>query len=127
MPITVAADVYALGVMLFELLTESRLYRATEPRALEAELLRGDLRKPSDAANDKQRAKALTGDLDAVIGKALKREPAERYQSAAALADDLERYLEDQPVQAQPDSRAYRLRKFARAQRLAGGRRQREC
>ena len=112
LPITVAADVYALGVMLFELLTESRLYRATDQRALEAELLRGDLRKPSEAADDKQRAKALKGDLDAVIGKALKREPAERYQSAAAFADDLERYLEDQPVQAQPDSRAYRLRKF---------------
>ena len=94
------------------LLTESRLYRATDQRALEAELLRGDLRKPSEAANDRQRAKALKGDLDAVIGKALKREPAERYQSAAAFADDLERYLEDQPVQAQPDSRAYRLRKF---------------
>ena len=112
LPVTVAADVYALGVMLFELLTAYRLYRATDQRALEAELLRGDLRKPSDAADDKQRAKALKGDLDAVIGKALKREPAERYQSAAAFADDLERYLEDQPVQAQPDSGAYRLRKF---------------
>ena len=112
LPISVAADVYALGVMLFELVVGSRLYRATEPRALEAEMLRGDLRKPSDTADDKQRAKALKGDLDAVIGKALKREPAERYQSAAAFADDLERYLEDQPVQAQPDSRAYRLRKF---------------
>ncbi len=112
LPITVAADVYALGVMLFELVTAERLYRATDQRALEAEMLRGDLRKPSEAANDKPRAKALKGDLDAVIGKALKREPAERYQSAAAFADDLERYLEDQPVQAQPDSRAYRLRKF---------------
>ena len=50
LPITVAADVYALGVMLFELLTEARLYRATDQRALEAELLRGDLRKPSEAA-----------------------------------------------------------------------------
>ena len=48
LPITVAADVYALGVMLVELLTESRLYRASEPRGLEAEMLRGDLRKPSD-------------------------------------------------------------------------------
>ena len=48
LPITVAADVYALGVMLFELLTESRLYRASDQRALEAELLRGDLRKPSE-------------------------------------------------------------------------------
>ena len=67
---------------------------------------------------DKPRAKALRGDLDAVIGKALKREPAERYQSAAAFADDLERYLEDQPVQAQPDSRAYRLRKFVKRNAL---------
>jgi tRNA A-37 threonylcarbamoyl transferase component Bud32 len=112
LPITVAADVYALGVMLFELLTESRLYRAQEPRALEAELLRGDLRKPSDAAADQQRAKALHGDLDAIILTALKRQPAERYQSATALADDLEAYLAGLPVKAQPDSRAYRLRKF---------------
>ena len=59
-----------------------------------------------------------------MIGKALKREPAERYQSAAALADDLERYLAGEPVQAQPDSRTYRLRKFV-ARNAAGGRRQR--
>ena len=118
LPITVAADVYALGVMLFELVTAERLYRATDQRGLEAEMLRGDLRKPSEAANDKLRAKALKGDLDAVIGKALKREPAERYQSAAALADDLERYLDGQPVQAQPDSRAYRFAKFIGRNRL---------
>ena len=59
LPITVTADVYALGVMLFELLTEARLYRSQEPRALEAEILRGDLRAPSDVAADKARAKAL--------------------------------------------------------------------
>ncbi len=118
LPITVAADVYALGVMLFELATGSRVYRASEPRALEAELVRGDLRKPSEATPDGQRAKALRGDLDAVILKALKREPNERYQSAAALADDIERYLAGQPVQAQPDSRAYRLRKFVQRNTL---------
>ena len=112
LPITVAADVYALGVMLFELVTGSRLYRATEPRALEAELLRGDLRKPSAATQDKPRAKALRGDLDAVVLKALKREPGERYQSATALADDLANYLDGLPVKAQPDSRTYRLQKF---------------
>ena len=112
LPITVAADVYALGVMLFELLTESRLYRATEPRALEAEILRGDLRRPSEATQDKQRAKALRSDLDAIVLTALKREPGERYQSATALADDLDNYLAGLPVKAQPDSRAYRLKKF---------------
>ena len=112
LPIGVTADVYALGVMLFELATEARLYRATTPRELEAELLGGDLRVPSAAAIDKQRARQLRGDLDAIVGTALKRNPIERYQSAAALADDLENYLAGQPVKAQPDSRAYRLKMF---------------
>jgi len=118
LPITVAADVYALGVMLFELLTEARLYRSQEPRALEAEILRGDVRAPRDVAADKARAKALKGDLDAIVLTALKRQPAERYQSAAALADDLDNYLAGQPVKAQPDSRAYRLKKFVARNRL---------
>ena len=118
LPITVTADVYALGVMLFELLTEARLYRASEPRALEAEILRGDLRKPSDVTPDKARAKALKGDLDAIVLIALKRQPTERYDSAAALADDLERYLAGEPVKAQPDSRAYRLKKFVARNKL---------
>jgi tRNA A-37 threonylcarbamoyl transferase component Bud32/tetratricopeptide (TPR) repeat protein len=118
LPIGVTADVYALGVMLFELATEARLYRAATPRELEAELLRGDPRVPSAAATDKQRARQLRGDLDAIIATALKRNPAERYQSAAALADDLENYLAGQPVKAQPDSRAYRFAKFIGRHRL---------
>ncbi len=76
LPVTVAVDVYALGVMLFELLSGTRLYRSQEPRALEAEILRGDLRKPSDAAAEGPRAKALKGDLDAIILTALKRAAA---------------------------------------------------
>jgi tetratricopeptide (TPR) repeat protein/tRNA A-37 threonylcarbamoyl transferase component Bud32 len=112
LPITVTADIYALGVMLFELLTEARLYRSQEPRALEAEILRGDPRMPSEAATDSRRVRALKGDLDAIVTTALKRQPHERYDSAVALADDLERYLTGKPVRAQPDSRVYRLRKF---------------
>ena len=118
LPITVTADVYALGVMLFELLSGERLYRASEPRALEAEILRGDLRRPSDVTPDKARAKALKGDLDAIVLTALKRAPEERYQSAAALADDLDNYLAGEPVKAQPDSRTYRLRKFITRNKL---------
>ena len=121
LPITVAADVYALGVMLAELLAGARLYRATEPRALEAEILTGDLRLPSALATDKARAKLLKGDLDAIVATALKRQPTERYQSAAALADDLERYLDGQPVRARPDSRSYRLKKFVARNALAVG------
>lgn len=118
LPVSVAADVYSLGVMLFELLAGARLYRAGNPRELEAEVLRGDLRRPSDVAPDQARAKGLRGDLDAIVLTALKREAGERYQSAAALADDLARFLAGEPVTAQPDSGAYRLRKFVARHRL---------
>jgi tRNA A-37 threonylcarbamoyl transferase component Bud32 len=119
LPVAVTADVYALGVLLFELLAQARLYRAADARALEAELLGGDLRKPSDAAADRDRARRLRGDLDAIVQTALKREPALRYPTAEALADDLERWLAGEPVRARPDSRGYRLRKFVTRNRLA--------
>ena len=118
LPVAVTADVYALAALLFELLAETRLYRARETRALEAELLAGDLRNPSEAAPDRLRGKLLRGDLDAIILTALKREPTERYATAAAFADDLERWLAEEPVRARPDSRGYRMRKFIARNRL---------
>jgi len=118
LPVTVAADVYALGVMLYELLAQARPYRAANARELEDEVLRGELRLPSEAAPEKARARQLKGDLDAIVLTALKRQPAERYDSAAALADDLERYLAGEPVRARPDSAGYRLRKFIARHRL---------
>lgn len=117
-PVAVMADIYALGAVLFELLAQTRLYRAQDPRALESELLQGDPRAPSAATPDRTRARSLSGDLDAIVLTALKLDPAERYQSAAAFADDLERYLAGEPVRARPDSRAYRLRKFVARNRL---------
>ena len=117
-PITVAADVYALGVMLYELLAQAKPYRATSPRELEAEVLRGELRPPSEAASDGHRGRLLEGDLDAIVLTALKRQPSERYDSAAALADDLQRYLDGEPVKARPDSAGYRLRKFLARHKL---------
>ena len=118
-PVTVAADVYALGVMLFELTSGARLYQAATPQLLEAEILHGDLRRPSDVAPDRTRASSLRGDLDAIVLNALKRAPEARYGSAEALADDIERYLTGKPVKAQPDSRGYRLRKFVQRNALA--------
>src|SRR4029079_7948238 len=56
--------------------------------------------------------RALRGDLETIVGKALKKDPAQRYASVGALADDLRRFLDGRPVQARPDTAAYRLRKF---------------
>ena len=98
--------------VLYEVATGSRLYRSRTAAALEQEVLTGDIRRPSDAAVQRDRARALRGDLDAIILTALRRRPEDRYESAAAFADDLEHFLIGMPVRAHPDSRAYRLRKF---------------
>jgi serine/threonine protein kinase len=119
-PISVAADIYALGVMLYELLSGTRPYQAASDnkRALEQEILSGVVVRPSSVATEKSRARALHGDLDAIVLKTLKKNPEERYETAAALADDIERHLSGQPVIAQPDSRPYRLRKFIARNRI---------
>jgi serine/threonine-protein kinase len=64
-------------------------------------------------------ARQLRGDLDTIVAKALKKAPAERYANAAALAEDLQRWLAHEPITARPDSRAYRVAKFLRRNRVA--------
>src|SRR4029453_7947363 len=68
-----------------------------------------------------QLARELRGDLDNIVGKALQKEPADRYPTADAFARELKRYLNHEPVIARPESRAYRMRKFVRRHRLAVG------
>jgi serine/threonine protein kinase len=142
--ITVSTDVYALGVLLYLLLTGR--HPAGEDRSSPAELIRSIVEsepvRPSDAVAvpvlvpmssdgdpaarallrsasvDKLR-RILRGDLDTILAKALKKDPRERYASVAAFADDLRRYLKNEPIKARPDTLTYRTGKFACRHRTA--------
>lgn len=118
--ITVASDVYSLGVLLYELLTGRHPYKPERNSlaALEEAVLLGEPPLASSRAQDASTAKSLRGELDAILGKALKREPGQRYATADALADDIERYLNGDNVLARPDSLAYRFTKTLRRHRV---------
>jgi len=114
--ITVATDIYSIGVILYELLTEVRPYRPKENslKALEAEVLRGAIERPSAVALGKSRAEALRGDLDDIVMRALQRDPDKRYSAASALADDLENYLHGTPIRGTSSRRVDRLGRIAK-------------
>lgn len=120
-PVTVATDVYSLGVLAFELLTGQTPYRLARPSraAWEEAVLQGEPERASSRCEDSSTARALRGDIDAILAKALKRDPAARYASVDAFAQDLERHLRGEAVLAQPDSSWYRLGRTLRRHRLA--------
>jgi serine/threonine-protein kinase len=104
--VTTATDAYALGVLLHELLIGVRPERLTGKRPSDLLLARGT------QATTAFSQRALRGDLDNIVLKALEPEPGRRYSGARALAEDLERHLSGQPVLAHPPSRWYRAKKF---------------
>ncbi len=135
-PVTTSTDVYALGVLLYLLLTSQHpvgtstrsaadLVKAiveTEPMRASALVSSG-----ADSAVTAERRgttpdrllRQLRGDLETIVAKTLKKNPTERYNSIAALAEDLQRYLKHEPISARPDSFAYRASRFVRRNRLA--------
>jgi eukaryotic-like serine/threonine-protein kinase len=120
-PITTESDVYSLGVVAYELLAGRRPYTFKSSLTADWDVLSSDVRAPSMVTEERTSARNLRGDLDTIVLKALKKEPNERYATAAAFADDLDRYLRGDPVVARPDSASYRLRKFALKHRVAVG------
>ncbi len=121
-PVGTGADIYALGVLLYLLLTGQRPYRlARHSRAaMEEAIVQADIARPSSTAGGAL-CRSLRGDLDTIVLKALKQRPEDRYATAAALADDIERHLAHEPVLAQPDRLPYRLSKFVQRHALATG------
>ncbi|HEU4664035.1 MAG TPA: serine/threonine-protein kinase, partial [Dokdonella sp.] len=130
-----ASDVYALGLVLCELLVgELPRRRGTTPAQRAWDAANEEAERPSvlaarlsparvetlycNAMSARRLSRALTGDLDVIVATALRREPARRYPTAAAFAEDLRRWLDGRAIDARADSRGYRLARFVRRHRV---------
>ena len=115
LPVTTAADIYALGAILFELLTGARAQKidTQTPAEIDRIVCETQPQRPSSLA------KGLDSDLDNIVLMAMRKERERRYPSVDQLAEDIQRYLDGLPVHARRDSFAYRASKFVRRNCLA--------
>jgi tetratricopeptide (TPR) repeat protein len=115
--VTVASDVYSLGVVLYELLAGKRPYRLPRGGALEEAIDKVHAPPPSTQVGNRAAARELRGDLDMIVDRAMRKDAAERYPSVQAFSNDVERYLRGEPIHARPDTFIYRAGKFVRRHR----------
>ena len=119
-PLGVASDVFSLATLLYKLLTGRLPYPIEDASPLDAaQMLRDRPPMLPSAAAPPKWCEALCGDLDMILLQALRKEPERRYPTVAALAEDVERHLQSEPVHAHADTIRYRTGKFLRRNRVA--------
>lgn len=129
--VTTATDIYSLGLLLYEILTGAHPFRrpGETPQQLQRRVAEDEPTRPSEmlrrssaprgSYGDVVDARRLKGDLDAIVLKALRKEPHARYSSVEQLSEDLLRFLRGQPVSARKGTRAYLFGKWAKRHRIA--------